>query len=274
MPTTPLIPPAPEAGMPPAFPPPAPLGPMPAFGLLPGEAVAHLNAGNQTYTVTTSPTYIYGNTGNDTINGGASNLSTVDYSALKTGVTLGIGGTVSKGLNGASGIDQLINIHTIVGAAGQNNTIDAQTGSIPGVSISVNLQTHDLQIKNIPGLGNLDFQVVNFNKVIGPNAADTFVGNNANDTFVGGAGSTFTTGTGHNTLTGGGSKDTFNFGGGNDVITNFNIAGGDIINSHTQVHDITAVQGGTLVHFAPGQSIMLVGVNAADLIASHAIHLI
>jgi len=263
--------------MPSAPPAPPAIGapPMPPFSLLAGEPVIHLVSGNQTYTASTTPSYIYGNTGNDIINGGSSNLSTVDYSTLKTAVTLGIGGVVTKGINGAGGSDQLINIHTIVGAVGQNNTIDASTGSTNnGVSIAVNLQTHDLQVKNIPGLGTLDFQVVNFNTVIGPNAADTFIGNNGNDTFVGGAGSTFTTGTGHNTLTGGGSLDTFNFGGGNDVITNFNIAGGDVINSHTKVHDITAVQGGALVHFAPEQSVMLIGVSATDLIASHAIHII
>ncbi len=256
--------PTPRHGLPPAPPLPPPAQPSIPINLLYGEQLITLTSADQTYTNTgTTPVYVLANTGSDTINGGTSDLSTVDYSNLNVGVTLLPDGVVDKGLNGASGVDTLTDIKSIVGAAGQTNIVDASSITSNTISLSANLVTHALSVNNIPGLGSLSFNVYNFETINGTPGADTFVGDNRNDTFTGGAGSSFTTGTGHNILTGGGANDVFTFGGGHDTITNFNIAGGDVISSAHALLRVTDSAMGAQLGFAGGGMITLTGVTAA-----------
>jgi Ca2+-binding RTX toxin-like protein len=175
---------------------------------------------------------------------------------------------VDKGTSGASGIDTLTNIKTIIGAVRQDNIVDASSITSSTITVSANLITHALSVNNIPSVGTLSFNIYNFETIIGTSGADTFVGDNLNDRFVGGAGSSFTTGTGHNTLTGGGSNDVFNFGGGHDTITDFSISGGDIINSAFVLKSVTDTTSGALLRFAGGGTITLTGVTAANFMSA------
>lgn len=239
--------------------------------LLAGETVVSLSSGSQSYTANTT-TYIFGNTGTDTIDGGSTDLSTVDYSNLHEAVTLLPEGLVDKGTNGADGVDTLINIKTIVGAAGFNNIVDTSSITSTSIGLTVNLSAHTIAVSNIPGVGTLAFNIFNFETIIGTSGADTFVGDNGNDSFTGGAGSSFTTGRGTNMLTGGGANDVFNFGGGHDTITNFSLTSGDVINSQWALNSVTSIAtgstSGSVLHFAGGGSITLNGVSAASFVAA------
>lgn len=228
--------------------------------------VVTLTAGSQTYTAGTNPVHIIGNTGNDTITGGTTGHSTMDYSNLSVGVTLTPGSstdTVVKGASAVDGTDTLANIWGYIGAKGQTNVIDGQGATAGTISYVVDLRHHSLVIKDSSANTTDPYHIVNFETVLGPNSADIFIGDNQNDTFKGGAGSKFTTGTGTNTLTGGGANDTYNFGGGTDTITNFNYAGGDIIHSHSAIKAIVDSTSGAVIEFANGGTIHLTGIAAS-----------
>ncbi len=148
-----------------------------------------------------------GSQGNDSINGG-DGTDTADYSQLAQSITLSGVGTIQKA--GGLGQDQLLKVERIVANANvANNTIDA-SASLPGVFITVNLQTQSLAANNVPGLGTLPFTVVNFDNVIGTNANDSIIGDNQNNRLSGG--------NGNDTLDGGAGNDTFVGGQGNDRI--------------------------------------------------------
>nr|WP_230968300.1 M10 family metallopeptidase C-terminal domain-containing protein [Nostoc sp. WHI] len=115
-------------------------------------------------------------------------------------------GTVTKAA--AFGQDQLFQVERIVADASvANNTIDASQ-SLPGVSISYNLQTQSLVSNNVPGFGTLSFTAVNFDNVIGTNANDSIVGDAQNNQLSGNDG--------NDTINGGLGNDTINGGSGND----------------------------------------------------------
>lgn len=180
-----------------------------------------------------------GSGGNDTFNGG-NGFDTVDYSSLGGAVgvpqkiTLLPSGRVEKGISGGFGTDQLNSIEKIIANSNANNNlIDASTAAA-GASISVNLSTSNLIVRAIPGLGNLTFEVVNFDDVIGTDSHDIITGdsqNNAlrgrggNDILNGGAGNDFLNGgEGDDSLTGGSGVDTFVYNSlshGGDTITDF-----------------------------------------------------
>ncbi|MBT9313654.1 calcium-binding protein [Leptothoe kymatousa] len=158
--------------------------------------------------------YLDGGKGNDTLNGGrgadtligskgndifqgGKGLDTADYSDLGQKITLKAAGIVQKG---SIGTDQIFGVETIIGAAGLNNTIDGST-SISGVtSFYVDLSNKSLTVRNVPGLGELNFNVKNFVDVIGTDNGDHLIGNNKANYLEGGAG--------HDCLVGGGGRDT------------------------------------------------------------------
>ena len=125
-------------------------------------------------------------------------------------------GTIKKA--GGLGQDQLFKVEKIIANANvANNTIDTSQ-SLPGVFISVNLQTQSLAANNIPGLGTLPFTVVNFDNVIGTNANDSIIGDNQNNQLSGGNGNdTINGGSGNDRLIGGNGTDLLTGGSGNDI---------------------------------------------------------
>ena len=135
---------------------------------------------------------IIGSTGNDTINGGFG-TDTVNYTGIGEAVTLLATGILDKG---TSGIDKLISIETIIGEAGQANTIDNSTAT-GTTKVNVNLTTGSLVV-NADGIPTpLSFTVTNFVNVFGTDNNDTITGSSAdnalngkggNDTLIGSAG--------------------------------------------------------------------------------------
>ncbi len=166
-----------------------------------------------------------GGQGNDSINGG-DGIDTADYSKLGKTITLSGVGTITKA--GALGQDQVFKVETVIADASvANNTIDA-SGSLPGVSATADLQAQTISANNVPGLGTLTFNVINFDNVIGTNVADSIkgdgqanqlFGNAGNDTIDGRGGNDLIDGgSGSDDLTGGTGNDTFKGGQGNDSI--------------------------------------------------------
>jgi Ca2+-binding RTX toxin-like protein len=136
---------------------------------------------------------IIGTTGNDFINGG-DGLDTVDYADFGEAVTILPAGAFDNG-----GQTQLASIEKIIGATGQNNTIDGSTVTSGTTSIDVDLSQDSLIVENIPTIGSLNFSVENFVKVVGTSNNDSIVGDQSNNDLRGRAGD--------DEITGGGSND-------------------------------------------------------------------
>lgn len=262
----------------PKAPPPLPApphGPMPPSldSLIPGlssDTLISGTIGNDSLTGDSHNDHFIGSFGNDTIKGG-SGVNTLDYSNLHSAVTLKADGIVDKGVYGT---DTVSNIQNFVGAAGQNNVIDARTPGVNnGTSLDVDLATHTLKVTGVPGVGTLSFNVYGFETVYGTNNGNKIVGDNANDTLVGGTGNdTIVAGKGNNTLTGGGGTDTFENTGGHDVITDFKAASHDVVEITGTIHDITSAPGGAIVHLSNGGSVELLGIAANAVQASWFVH--
>ncbi|MBG1269890.1 calcium-binding protein, partial [Nostoc sp. WHI] len=194
-----------------------------------GNDTINGGAGNDTLNGGAGTDTFIGSQGNDSIDGG-DGIDTADYSQLGQTITLSGVGTVTKA--GGLGQDQLFKVERIVANASvANNTIDASQ-SLPGVSITVNLQTQSLAANNVPGLGRLPFTVVNFDNVIGTNANDTIVGDNQNNRLSGNSGNdTLNGGFGTDTLIGGLGNDTYIIDSTLDTITETANSGTDTVQS-------------------------------------------
>ncbi|MCC5649889.1 hypothetical protein LC609_08555 [Nostoc sp. XA013] len=180
-----------------------------------------------------------GSGGNDSIDGG-DGFDTADYSQLGKAITLSGVGTITKA--DGFGTDQLFKVEKVIADAGvTNNTIDASQ-SLSGVSATANLEAQTISANNVPILGKLTFNVLNFDNVIGTNESDSItgdsqdnrlVGNAGNDTISGGLGNdTIIGGEGNDILTGGFGADKFIFNSakeGLDIIKDYNFAQGDVI---------------------------------------------
>ncbi|MEH2204247.1 MAG: calcium-binding protein [Nostoc sp.] len=185
--------------------------------------------------------------GNDNIDGG-DGIDTADYTQLGQTITLSGVGTIQKA--GGLGKDLLFKVEKVIANPKvANNTIDASQ-SLPGVSITANLQTQSLAANNVPGLGTLSFTAVNFDNVIGTNANDIIVGDNQNNLLSGNNGNdTLNGGVGNDTLKGGAGSDTFKGSQGND-----NIDGGDGIDTadYTQLGQTITLSGVGTIQKAGG----------------------
>ncbi len=149
-----------------------------------------------------------GSRGDDSINGG-DGIDTADYSKLGTAITLSGVGTITK--TGGFGTDQVFKVETVIADADvSDNTIDASQ-SLSGVSATADLETQTITANNVPGLGTLKFNVVNFDNVIGTNEGDSIKGDRQNNRLVGNAG--------NDTISGGFGNDSIIGGEGNDVLT-------------------------------------------------------
>ena len=147
---------------------------------------------------------IIGTTGNDFIDGG-DGLDTVDYTDFGEAVTILPAGEFDNGAE-----TQLFSIEKIIGATGQENTIDGSSVS-NSTFINVNLDNNSLVVEDIPVVGSLSLEVENFVRVVGTRNADFIVGNEANNNLRGRAGDDEITGGGGNDiLVGGGGSDRLN----------------------------------------------------------------
>ncbi|MFW9263807.1 calcium-binding protein [Nostoc sp. CALU 546] len=193
-----------------------------------------------------------GSQGNDNINGG-DGFDTADYSQLGQRITLSGIGTIEKA--GGLGQDQLFKVEKIIANANvANNTIDASQ-SLPGVSITVNLQNQSLTANNVPFLGALPFTVVNFDNVIGTNANDSITGDNQNNQLSGGGG--------NDTINGGAGVDSTNGDSGNDRIIDTDFVTFDVHNGGTGVDTIdysgVTFASGVTINLATGLTSVLNG---------------
>ena len=161
------------------------------------------NAANNIITGNSANNILNGGAGNDTFNGGAGS-DTADYSKIGQSITLSPTVIITKG--GGLGNDQLIQVETIIAdASAVNNTIDMSTAG-NAASISVNLQTQQLTVNGVPGVGT--FTVTNFDNVQGTSQNDTIIGDTQNNRLSGNAGNdTLIGGAGNDTLDGGAGKD-------------------------------------------------------------------
>ncbi|MHC5773733.1 beta strand repeat-containing protein [Nostoc sp.] len=173
-------------------------------------------AGNDTLLGGAGDDTFKGGQGNDSLNGGVG-FDTADYSNLGKSITLSGVGTIIKA--GGLGTDTVFQVERVVAdATVANNTIDASQ-SLPGVAAIADLEAQTISALNVPGLGTLTFNVVNFDNVIGTINNDTIKGDAQNNLLSGLDGNDLIDGRGGNdTLLGGAGDDTFNGGQGNDSI--------------------------------------------------------
>ena len=157
-------------------------------------------SGNQQNNILTGDAgddFFGGSAGNDTINGDDGN-DIIDYTGLSQAITLLPTGIIEK--DGGLGTDSLFRVETIIGDRNQANTINASSTGSP-VSIDVDLAAETLQVNNVPGIGTLNFNVINFVNVTGTTGNDNITGNSENN-IINGFG-------GQDVLTGGARADTF-----------------------------------------------------------------
>ena len=148
---------------------------------------------------------IQGSLGNDTVIGGGG-FDTVDYSNLGQSVTITPTGVLEKA-NGDT--DTLFQVERIIGAVGQSNAINANSaGSV--VSLFVDLFVGQFTVNNVPSLGSLSFEIVNFVNVSGTSQDDFIIGSVTDNVLQGGLGIDF-----------------FRGSRGNDTIAGHNLAGVD-----------------------------------------------
>jgi Ca2+-binding RTX toxin-like protein len=160
---------------------------------------------------------IFGSPGQDRVDGGA-DTDTIDYSSLNATITLFPQGVLD---NQGPQTSQLVNMETIIGASGKQNTIDASDVTTDlGATLNVNLGTNKLTINKIPNLGTQNFTVQNFVNVNGTQNNDRIIGNNQNNIINGAGGNDVLNGSGGNDiLTGAGGNDAIAGGSGKDTLS-------------------------------------------------------
>jgi Ca2+-binding RTX toxin-like protein len=211
-----------------------------------------------------------GSTGNDIMLGLAGH-DVVDYSNLGHAVTMLPQGVMKKGVVGT---DQLSSVEEVIGAVGHANTIDASgVGYDNGVSLYVNLATNELNVKNIPYVGNLNLTIKHFVNVLGSENADIIIGdaqnnnlqgNNGNDIIDGGAGkNTIDGGAGNDSLVGGKDEDTLIGGNGNDILKGG--AGNDVLNGGAGNDSLSGNEGNDVLNGGNGNDSLL-GNEGNDVI--------
>jgi Ca2+-binding RTX toxin-like protein len=145
--------------------------------------------------------------GSDFVNGG-DGFDTVDYSNLATTITLKPAGEIFKG---TFGTDTLFRVERIIGATGRPNVVDAGAVS-GGVSLDVNLEENQLNVFDIPNIGQRNFIIEKFLNVIGSQGNDQIQGNTATNSLNAQGGDDFITATrGNDAINGGAGFDTVDY---------------------------------------------------------------
>lgn len=192
--------------------------------------------------------HILGGAGNDTLDGGAYGQDTLVGGSGNDTYIVGPSVTIVEEANG--GIDTVQSMYFVTLADNVENLEIIGRGGASGTG------------------NNLD------NKITGNVGGNVLSGEGGNDTIFGGGGrDVITGGSGNDLLTGGADGDYYHFrpGSGNDVITDFG-ADGDreglnfmyYVKAGAKVA-YADVDQGVLVHFDANNSVLLMGVHAADL---------
>jgi Ca2+-binding RTX toxin-like protein len=195
--------------------------------------------GNDTLFGGTGDDTFKGSRGNDSIDGG-DGFDIADYGKLGKSITLSGVGQITKA--GGFGTDTVFKVETVIADASvANNTIDSSQ-SVAGVSVVANLQEQSISALNVPTLGTITFNVLNFDNVIGTNTTDSITGDSqdnrlegrdGDDTISGGFGNdSIIGGLGNDTLSGGLGADKFifnSFSEGIDTIKDYNFGQSDVI---------------------------------------------
>jgi Ca2+-binding RTX toxin-like protein len=144
--------------------------------------------------------------GADTFIGG-DGFDVVDYTGAGAAFTLRSRGLVDFGGGG----DQTFGIEGYIGDQDFRNAIDGTVDdAVQVTSFDVDLEQQRLTVKNVPGLGDADFTVINFLDVTGTRNDDVIAGS-SDDNFLNGA-------EGDDILKGSGGADTLIGGGGIDLV--------------------------------------------------------
>ncbi|MEM9271904.1 MAG: hypothetical protein AAGA80_02910 [Cyanobacteria bacterium P01_F01_bin.143] len=222
---------------------------------------------------------IYGGEGNDTLDGG-DKFDTIDYTEFGEAITLTPVGVIEKA-NGQS--DLLVDVERIVGAIAESNKIDASSAPGDTAYLDVDLSAEQIKIKNIPVLGEQDFQVVNFRHVSGTNQSDRIIGDSHDNILEGNGGDDTLIGSNQNyysneidRLTGGSGADKFVLGDSVEAyyqgdsfakITDFDSAEGDKLVAFGAVEDYTVseFEGGTNVAYQGDLVAFVVNTTDVDL---------
>ncbi len=142
------------------------------------------NLGNNRLNGGNGDDVLIGTGGNDLLDGGTG-FDTADYGSLGGAITLLSEGVIAKG---AFGQDTITGIERIVGDAAFANLIDGQVAGPQATRFEVDLGSEVLIVRDIPGLGDVKFNVVNFRDVRGTANDDTITGDAQGNTFLGTAG--------------------------------------------------------------------------------------
>lgn len=196
---------------------------------------------------------IDGNGGNDTIVSSGGNdsytfgegIDTIDYSGERKSIRLVRGGTVEKG---NKGIDTFTDFYeTIKASKLDNDWIDGLSGGGQIASLDVDLENNKLKVNGLPGVGNVSFNIFEFENIDGSDTNDILSGDNQNNILKGNGGDDLIIGgLGSDILTGGDGADTFKFSTGDsrlskfDVITDYQIGSDvlDVTSSDQEISDL------------------------------------
>lgn len=220
---------------------------------------------------------IYAGLGNDTLDGGGY-FDIVDYRNFGQAVTMKPMGVMEKA-NGQS--DFLVDVEKIIGAIAESNKIDASSVPSDTANLYVDLSLEQVSVRNIPVIGQQDFQVANFLHVSGTSQADTIIGNSQENILEGNGGNDVLIGSNRNyyngeidVLTGGDGADSFVLGDsfqayyqGNSLakITDFASSEGDrlVVFGTAADYTVSEFEGGTNIAYQ-GDIVAFV-VNTIDV---------
>jgi Ca2+-binding RTX toxin-like protein len=246
---------------------------------------------------------LVGGLGGDTLDGG-NGIDTASYAGSISGVTVRQDGTASSG--GEAQGDVLISVENVIGSAyndvfygstadnvlsggGGDDTFagglgaDTMDGGSGIDRVSYSQSTAGITVLLDGGAGSGGFAqgdiLVNIETVTGSGYNDTIYGNAADNLLQGlGGNDVLAGGAGNDTLQGGNGADRFVFasGGGSDVISDFAVSGGDMVeldsSLFTDFADVmthtTDTAGGAVISKG-GVTITLTGVTKAQLSAGH-----
>ena len=204
-----------------------------------------------------------GSIGNDTLNG-LDGTDIADYSDFNTPITLERAGGIDKG-NGER--DLIRSMEIIIGADGQQNAIDGSTGISGVTSFDVDLHEERLVVRDVPGLGDLNFTVENFANVTGTSQADSVKGNNLDNLISGENGDDLLFGKdGDDTLIGDVANDILSGGFEGDTI--FDRAGNDIISGGNGNDELWGNDGNDTLEGGGGEDRLIGGAGSDTFVFS------
>jgi serralysin len=163
-----------------------------------GDDLINSGKGNDIIDGGAGDDFIFGGEGDKTITFG-SGEDVIDYSSFDNSITLIRGGSVDKGLLGT---DTFVDFYEKIYASNNNSDwIDGLSGGGNIASLNVDLKNNSLNVFNLPGIGEFNSEIYNFENISGSNMNDNLFGDNKDNQIFGNDG-----------------NDVINSGKGNDII--------------------------------------------------------